>query len=265
MTENTYFKPAETEIYTLPVRIKIVSVDRSGRWLAAGWHDVWKSPAISLAYGGCFVLISFIFSFGLFEQGYGALVLPLVGAFVLIAPILVVGLYEIARRLETGEPVSFGIIWNVCWGHASQIAAMGVVMMIFCFVWILLAIVLFALFFNQGVPPLDQLAGEILFSLKGAVFLAIGTVLGAVLATGIFAISAVSIPMLLDIKIDVITAIAISFLAVRANWKVMMGWAAMIGMISFVALASFYVGLAIALPMLGYATWHAYRDLIEPI
>lgn len=255
---------AEGGAYRYPVTIKTVGVDRSGQWLAQGWRDVWRAPAISLAYGCCFVALSYILTFGLLELELGALIPPLVGAFVLVSPVLVVGLYEVARRLKTGQPVGFNAICLVCMRNAGQVAAMGVVMLIFAFFWIVIAIVLFALFFSSGVPPLESLVYEVLFSVKGAIFLALGTLMGAVLATGIFAISAVSIPMLLDHpKLDVVTAVATSFLAVRANWRTMFGWAALIGLISAVALVTFYIGLAIALPMLAYATWHAYEDLIE--
>lgn len=249
--------------YRFPVTIHKVSVERSGQWLALGWRDVWRAPLISLAYGFSFVLISYALTFGLVEADLGALVPPLIGAFVLISPVLVVGLYEVARRLDIGEPVGFSAICVVCMRNAGQVAAMGVVMLLFAFFWVVVAIVLFALFFSSGVPPLDALVNEVLFSVKGAVFLGLGTLMGIVFATVIFAISAVSIPMLLDHpEIDVVTAIATSFLAVRANWQTMFGWAALIGLISALALASFYVGLAIAMPMLAYATWHAYTDII---
>lgn len=252
--------------YRFPVSIRTVPVDRSGRWLAKGWQDVWRAPAISLAYGFSFVVLSYAFTFGLIELELGALVPPLIGAFVLVSPILVVGLYEVARRLGAGEPVGFGAICLVCMRNAGQVAAMGVVMLIFAFFWVVVANVLFALFFSSGVPPLEGLVYEMLFTLKGAAFLGLGTIFGAVLATVIFTISAVSIPLLLDHpEIDVVTAIATSFLAVRANWRTMFGWAALIGVISAVGLATFYVGLAVALPMLAYASWHAYTDLVEVV
>lgn len=250
--------------YHFPVTIKRVGVDQSGQWLAKGWRDVWRAPTISLAYGFSFVVLSYILTFGLVELELGALIVPLIGAFILISPVLVVGLYEVARRLETGEAIGFSAICVVCMRNASQVAAMGVVMLIFAFFWVVIAIVLFALFYSSGVPPLESLIMDMLFTVKGAVFLFIGVAMGAVLATGIFAISAVSIPLLLDHpELDVVTAIATSFLVVRANWRTMFGWAAMIGVISAVALASFYIGLAVALPMLAYATWHAYEDLVD--
>ena len=250
----------------VPVTIREVSVDRSSQWLAKGWRDVWRAPKISLAYGFSFVVISYLFTFGLFEMEMGAYLVPAIGGFILVAPVLVVGLYEVARRLQEGEvDIGFKAICIICMKNASQVATMGVVMLIFAFFWMVIAIVLFAVFFSGGVPPLEDLAFEMLFTLNGGLFLIVGTGMGAILATGIFTISAISIPLLLDRdNVDVITAIAASYQAVKVNWQTMFGWAALLGVISGVALVTFYVGLAIALPMLAYATWHAYTDIVAP-
>jgi uncharacterized membrane protein len=248
---------------SIPVTIRQASVDGSGRWLAAGWRDLRRAPGISLAYGGTFVAVSYALSLGLFDIGMGSLVLPLLGGFLLVSPILVVGLYEVSRRLEAGEPLAVGDIARSCGRNIGQIAAMGVVLMLFQFAWVLLAIVLFALFFNQNPPSLDRFILDVAFSSRGALFLILGTAVGAVLAAVIFTITAVSIPMLMDRPIDVVTAMIVSALAVRQNWQVMVGWAAMIVIVVGVGVATFFLGLAITLPLLAYATWHAYRDLVE--
>ena len=175
-----------------------------------------------------------------------------------------VGLYDVSRRLETGDTVTFGSVCFVCLRNAGQVAAMGVVLLLIHFVWILIAIVLFALFFGDKPPPLETFVMEVLFSLKGAPFLLLGTVSGAALAALSFTVTAVSIPMLLDRDLDVVTAIGASILTVRANMQAMFGWAAMIALLTACGMVAFYVGLAVVLPVLGYATWHAYRDMIEP-
>ncbi|MCP5372373.1 MAG: DUF2189 domain-containing protein [Hyphomicrobiales bacterium] len=247
---------------TLPVTVRRVGVDRSGKWLAAGWHDMWKAPGVSFAYGGAFVLASYALTFGLIDLGYGSLVLPLAGGFLMLSPIFVVGLYEVSRRLESGQSVGLGEVCVFCMKNAGQVAAMGVVLLLFHFFWVVIAIFLFALFFSAAPPTLESFFQEVVFTISGAGFLLLGTLLGAFLAVGIFAITAVSIPMLLDRDVDVVTAIMTSLVAVRENWQVMVGWAALIGLVTAVGLASFYVGLIFALPTLGYATWHAYRDLI---
>lgn len=248
--------------YRLPVTILQVSVDRSGVWLAAGWKDFLRAPGISLAYGAVVVAMSYMLTFGFLQTGLGSLVLPLAGGFLLLGPILAIGLYDVSRRLENGQPIRLRAIRDACLGNAGQIAAMGVVLLIVFYVWVVIALFIFALFFNQNPPALESFVSDVVFSLKGAPFLIVGSAVGALLAATVFAITAVSIPMLLDLEVDVITAIAISMLAVRANWQVMAGWAAMIALVAGVGLATFFIGLLVAFPLLGYATWHAYRDLV---
>jgi uncharacterized membrane protein len=250
--------------YHFPVGIRTVDVDRSGHWLAAGWRDFLETPRVSLVYGGVFAVVSALLSVGLIAADLGSLVLPLAGGFVLLAPVLVVGLYDVSRRLERGDEVSLGHVFGAFRDNIGQLSAMGVVLLVIWFVWVEIAIVLFAIFFNQAPPPLDRFVGEVLFSLESAPFLLIGSALGALLAAAIFTVTAVSIPLLMDRPVDVVTAIGASILAVRANWQVMFGWAAMIAVFTACGVAVFFVGLAVALPVLAYATWHAYRDLLEP-
>ncbi len=253
-----------TGTYHFPVGIRTVDVDRSGHWLAAGWRDFLATPRVSLVYGGVFAVVSALLSVGLIAAGLGSLVLPLAGGFVLLAPVLVVGLYDVSRRLERGGEISLRHVFGAFRDNIGQLSAMGVVLLVIWFVWVEIAIVLFAIFFNQAPPPLDQFVEEVLFSVESAPFLLIGSALGATLAAAIFTVTAVSIPLLMDRPIDVVTAIGASILAVRANWQVMFGWAAMIAVFTAAGVAVFFVGLAVALPVLAYATWHAYRDLLEP-
>ncbi|TVR95729.1 MAG: DUF2189 domain-containing protein [Rhodospirillales bacterium] len=250
--------------YRLPVTLNRVEVDRSGHWLAAGWRDFLKAPGISLIYGGAFTVISFALSYGLIAAGLGSLVLPLAGGFVLLAPILVVGLYDVAKRLERGERARLSDVFGAFRENLGQLAALGVALLVLWLVWVEVAIVLFAIFFGHAPPALDVFVQEVVLSARGVPFLLVGSLIGAGFALTIFAITAVSVPLLYDRPIDVITAISASLLAVRSNWRVMFGWAALITLISACAIALFFVGLAIALPVLAFATWHAYRDLVAP-
>jgi uncharacterized membrane protein len=242
--------------------IREVTVDRSSRWLAAGWWDMWRMPGISLGYGAAFVAAGYVLAFLFMGAGMGSLILPLAGGFALLAPFLAVGLYEVSRRLEAGQPVTLGDTLRACLRN-EQVSNMGVVLVLFFFIWILLALVLFAATYHKPPPPLERFLIDVVFSLDGLPFIALGTLVGALLATAVFAVSAVSLPLLLDRDdVDVVTAMTISIAAVRRNWQVMFGWAAMIALITFVGLATFLLGLAVALPLVGHATWHAYRDII---
>lgn len=249
--------------YRLPVTINTIpDVDRSGRWLAAGWRDFRKTPGISLTYGGAFVLISFGLVYGLIAAGLGSLVLPLAGGFVMLGPILVVGLYDVSRRLEKNQEPRLNDVFNSFGDSAGQLAAMGVALLIAYLVWVEVALFLFMLFFSLTPPPLDRFLEDVVFSMNGAPLLIVGSLVGAVFGSVVFSISAISVPLIYDRPIDVITAISSSLLAVRQNWRLMFGWAAMIVLVIACGLLTFLVGLAVALPVLAYATWHAYRDLV---
>lgn len=253
---------ADAEEYILPVSIKVVTVDRSGEWLTKGWHDFRKSIGLSLTCGGCFVLLGYILSFGLIEADMGSMVLPLFGGFMLMAPVLAVGFYAVARLIKNNKPVSFSAMWAGCFHNIGQVAAMGVVLLILNFVWVLLAIFLFTIFYGDAPPQIDTFIQDMIFTPRGIMFLLVGSAIGAVLAAAVFAVTAISIPMLLDQDVDVITAMTISVLAVRANARVMVGWAGMLGVLIAFGFITFFIGLAVVFPIAGYATWHAYRDLV---
>ncbi len=248
--------------FKLPVGINTVAVDRSGHWLAAGWRDFLATPGISMAYGGAFAAFSILLSLAILEAHVGSLVLPLTGGFVLLAPILVVGLYDVSRRRESGATPTLGATIAAFKDNLGQLSAMGMVLLIIWFVWVEVAIFLFAIFFHELPPPLTEFVHDVVFSGEGAVLLIVGTLFGAAFSLVIFTITAVSVPLMFDRPVDVVTAIATSVLAVRANWRVMFGWAAMIALITLASAATFFVGLTVALPVLAYATWHCYRDIV---
>ena len=254
-----------SETYRLPVNIRrITDVDRSGHWLAQGWRDFVATPMVSLAYGGAFVIISMALTVGLRAVGLDSLILPLCLGFIMLAPVLVVGLYDVSRRLELGLEVTLRDVFHTFWQHIGQLTAMGIVLMLCYWVWIEIALVLFMGFFNQSPPTLDTFFEGVVFTLNGAFMLGIGTVVGAIIGAVVFSISAVSVPLIYDRQLDVVTAISASLLSVRTNWRVMFGWAALIVVCSAVGLVTLFLGLAVVVPVLAYATWHCYRDIIIP-
>jgi uncharacterized membrane protein len=139
---------------------------------------------------------------------------------------------------------------------------MGLVLMLFLLAWIRIAFLIFALFFGAQPPSWDHLITTLFFTTDGIPFLIVGTAAGGVLAVVAFAISAVAMPLLLDRDVGVLRAMATSAAAVARNWRVLIGWAALIVLFTAAGLVTAYVGLAVTLPLIGHASWHAYRDLV---
>jgi uncharacterized membrane protein len=244
----------------LPVRR--IGVEQPWRWLAAGWRDFLAAPQVSLAYGALFVMSGIALTAALWSLDWLFLVLPLGAGFLIIAPVLATGLYAASRRLGEGGTPSLTEAVTAWRARPGSLAVVGLVLMLLFLVWIRLAFLIFALFFGPQPASWPLFIEAVFFSASGIPFLVVGTGVGAVLAAAAFAISAVSIPLLLDRDVGAFTAVATSIAAVALNWRVMAGWAALIALFGAAGIATFYLGLAVTLPLIGHATWHAYRDLV---
>jgi len=245
-------------------RIRKIELDRPWAWLAAGWRDLTRAPAVGLAYGVLVALVGWAITFGLWWLGAIYLILPLTAGFLIMGPLLAVGLYEVSRRGERGEKATLGDAIRAFRANPSQIAFMGVTLLLLFLAWIRIAVMIFYLFFGLTPPSPADFVGRVFFSAGSLPFLIFGTAIGAALAALAFALSAISIPLLLDRpQAHVVTAIAASFKAVLDNPATMAFWAVLIVLFVGAGLITFYVGLIITLPLIGHATWHAYRDVVE--
>jgi uncharacterized membrane protein len=245
-------------------RIRKVDLDRPWVWLAAGWRDLRRAPQVSLTYGVIFAVAGYAITLGLWLAGLTYLVLPMVCGFIIVGPLLAVGLYEVSRRLDAGEPAGLGTALLAWSRNASQIGLMGIVLMLLLFAWIRIAALLFMLFYGLAPPSLETLVADTFLSPEGLPFLITGTIVGAVLAGLAYAISVVAVPLLLDRPdANVITAIATSFVAVKENPATLGFWAVLIAGFAGAGLVTLYLGLIVTLPLIGHATWHAYRDLVD--
>jgi uncharacterized membrane protein len=244
-------------------KVKHITMDDPWAWLAAGWQDLLKAPVISLSYGAFFLLAGWLLLALLLAADMWFLVLPMAAGFMLIGPVLAVGLYEVSRAHEHGEKPSFSAALLAWRREAGQLGMMCVVLVLLHLAWVLVAIVLFALFLGQSAPTLERIVGDVFFQPESVPFLFGGTSAGAILALVVFSVSAVSIPMIVDRQTDAITAILTSLRAVQRNWQAMFLWAGLIVIFTAAGIATLFVGLAITLPLIGYATWHAYRAVVE--
>ncbi|MBC7953188.1 MAG: DUF2189 domain-containing protein [Rhodospirillaceae bacterium] len=241
--------------------VRQVTVDRSTTWLERGFNDFGAHPGIGLAYGAVFAALGWLLTFGLAELGMGSLILPLAAGFMLLAPFFAVGLYEVSRRREMGEHITLRQALGAV-RRNGQMADMGLVLMLLFFVWFQIAMVIFALFFGGRPPALNEFFSQILMAPQGVAFLITGTVAGGVLAAIAFALSVVSIPMLLERKVSALTAMRTSLKAVWLNRMNMIGWAATLATLGFLGVSFLFIGLAVTLPIAAHASWHAYRDLV---
>jgi uncharacterized membrane protein len=231
-------------------------------WLTAGWRDLIVRPAPSLLYGLVVFFVSVAIVAGIFALDWDYILFPALAGFMVVGPLLAVGLYEKSRRIEQGEPVTLSGMIFVHARSGGQILFIGVILCGLMLLWMRAAVILYALFFGlQPFPGLDRIAPMLFTTPIGWSMLVVGGLVGGLFAAFAFAISALSIPMLLDQRLDAFTAMGRSMALVWNNLPVMLTWGAIVVVLSIVSLVPALLGLIVVFPVIGHATWHAYRAL----
>lgn len=252
-------------------RIRRIGADRPWVWLGRGWEDLRRAAPVSLLWGFQFAIVGLGLVWLLHTNRWYNFLFPLIAGFMLLAPILVVGLYKVSKELEAGNKVTSSTPFSAWSDNAGQIGLMGFILGLFFLAWIRFATLLFAIFFGErppvaygeGTPDLRAFFEQFILSAENVPFLVVGTAVGAVLAFVVFSIAAVSVPMLLDKKeANVFEAVATSFRAVSVNFWPMVLWAVLIALFTAAGLALAFIGLTVTLPLIAHASWHAYRDLV---
>ena len=228
------------------------------RALESGWRDFCACPAYGLFFASIFALAGLVTSYLALSLGETAWVIIAAAGFPLLAPFTAVGLYEVSRRRETGEPLGWGAVLGAVRGRGDeQILAMGVILFVAFGFWIIVAHAVFAIFVGDAGLGSDPLA--LLESLTGLAMLAVGSLIGGIMVFAFFTATVFSLPMLLDREVDILTAIIASLRAFSANRLVLAIWALMIMGGLLLAMIPLFLGLLIAIPVFGHATWHLYR------
>ncbi|MEM7060201.1 MAG: DUF2189 domain-containing protein [Pseudomonadota bacterium] len=245
-------------------RIKLISGDNIRAALRQGLSDFQRAPGYGLFFGLVFSLAGIAIAAALYQGNAGYWVFPIAAGFPLIGPFAAVGLYEVSRRLEAGEPLSWRAVLLAGFRHMNSQLPLFAVFSVFAFlVWIVLARVIFAVSFGTSPVTNIMTSFDVFFTGPGITMLIIGTSVGAALATLLFAVSVVGVPLLLDHDIDVVTAMITSVQASIENAKTMAAWGGLIAISVVVGILPLFLGMILVFPVLGFASWHFYRSVIE--
>ncbi|MCE2689470.1 MAG: DUF2189 domain-containing protein [Betaproteobacteria bacterium] len=232
------------------------------RWLALGWRDFIRAPGIGVFYGLVFMVMGWAL-LKVYEHA-PAYTLALSAGFLLMGPFLCLGLYRVSQRLEADQKPDLGdslLAWDT---RTGQLAIFGFVLLVLEMLWGRATLVVFAVSFD-GMPDFK---GSLLALLdpENIGFITAWAAVGALFAGLIFAVSVISIPMILDRQTDAITAGLTSLRLVLTQTGVMLWWGALIAFITVLALLPWFAGLLVAGPVIGHATWHAYRAaVVRPV
>lgn len=231
-------------------------------WLAAGWRDLLRVPLPSLAYGLLLFAVSVALICGLFALRFDYILLPALAGFMVVGPLIAIGLYQKSRDIEDGRRPSFGRMVLVRAESGAQVWFTGAILCLLMLVWMRAAVIIYALFFGlRPFPGFDGVLTMLLTTPQGWGMLLVGTTVGGLFAAFSFAISTFAIPMLLAERTDAFTAMGTSISLVWNNLTVMLAWGAIALALFLLAVATGLIGLVVVFPLLGHATWHSYRAI----
>lgn len=240
--------------------VRILPADQPLLWLAKGWRDFARAPLPSLLHGLLFVVAGAAIAaigWGRYELLAGAF-----SGFLLVAPMLVAGLYEVSRRLGRGEQPTMRDVIRVWIEGGACMVRMGLLLAVLGTMWVgLSTMIIVGLGGTQGAGIGDFMRNFVL-SPNWLPFM-LWLVAGGLFAAIVFGISVVSVPMLLDRDVNLPTAALTSVRVVGTNPVPMAIWAMLVMALTMVGIA-LVLPMLIVVPVLGHASWHAYADSVDP-
>jgi len=257
MSEND--APASEDAASRFPVIRRIGFSAVGGWLRAGWRDFRLAGLASIFYGVCFASAGWLMQ-AVFAKAY-ALFAGLTTGFLLLGPFLTLGLYDLSRRIERKDLPELAPSLAAWRPNLANIALFAALLAVVLLVWARASIVIFALFFAGGLPTFADVVRTVL-TFEQVDFALVYFAVGGFFAAFVFAISVVTVPLMLDRKTDAVTAAIASLLACGRNPGPILLWAACIAVLAAIGFATAFVGLVFTMPLVGHATWHAYRDLV---
>lgn len=229
-------------------------------WLRKGWQDFTHSLRASLAHGLIITAMGWVVV--MFTSSNLYMFTAAISGFLLISPLMAAGLYELSRRKESGQPVTFDASLGGLKQNGGRLTRFAAVLVLFIFAWFGLSGLLFKEFFGGNIPALSGSIYQTSWLSGGTGFALIYSAVGGVIALLVFVLSVVSVPMMMDRGTDPATAMLTSARAVWLNIPAMLHWAVLLVALTLVGFLTQLWGMIVIIPWLGHATWHAYRDII---
>src|SRR5277367_3951445 len=243
--------------------VRRVAVFRPVVWLQRGWLDMRRHWSASLGYGGLIVALGWTLL--VFSATHPYYVAAAITAFLLVGPAMSAGSCEMSRRYEIGQTASFDDSLEGFTRNARELMKFGGILATCALLWFVLCAVILGTVFHVRAPSLSETMyrGFIDSANRSQVLAYIGV--GGVLAAGVFVISVVTIPLIIDRHAGAGQGMLASCKVVASNGAAMIVWSALILVVTAIGYVPLLGGLLITAPLLGHATWHAYRDMVRTI
>lgn len=241
-------------------RLRAVKIEDIVAALRLGIRDAVRAPIYGLFFGGVFAAGGIAIYALLVVYDAPWMIIPIAIGFPLIGPFAAAGLYEVSRRLAANEPLTWkSVLVTVFRQRERQLGWMAFVVLFVFWIWLYQARILLAIFMGFSAPSsLEKFAQAVVTTQSGLTFLAVGTLVGLILALVLFSLTVFSMPMLLDTELDFVTAMLESARGVLASPVPMLGWGVVVTTMTMIAMVPLFLGLLVVMPVLGHATWHLY-------
>jgi uncharacterized membrane protein len=246
--------------------IRKISVADLRDALAKGIEDFYAMPTHAMFLCIIYPIVGFALARLTFGYSILPLLYPLASGFALVGPVAALGLYELSRRREAGLDTSAAHAFDVFESSSiGAIAALGLLLLVIFGIWVAVANAIYVATFGYASPSsIEAFLHDVLTTRAGWMLVIVGNGVGLLFAMLVLTISAVSFPLLLDRDVGAAVALLTSIRAVTRNPSTLAVWGLIVGALLVVGSIPFFIGLTIVMPVLGHATWHLYRKVVEP-